>query len=931
VLEIEARGVEAPLEAALVRQVETRLREIPDRALFRSARRPLLALGALALLFAGLFRLAVGTPVVDKAGFALGDLRRGVRTGLCVNPGDTEIPTGTDLAVTVLVRRWQPDASIRVRRASGTEVHPMNPGRGPESSFTLYEVEEALSYRIETPSLTSRWYRVRAFVPPRVREAEITAVPPAYTLLPEVRVGGLQDLEIAEGSRVRVRILATDDAEVVLESESLALPTERDPAGGWFWQWTADAPVAYRFLLRDPEGHELRTPEYRLGVIPDRPPLVEILEPTGDVRALSEHVVPFRARASDDFGVGRGSVVVGMAGEPRREIELDPRPVAGNPRAFDLAYDLNLTELGAEPGDVVTVLFRCEDNREPGPQTGMSVVRFVEVREVITPSDGGEGEGEQERQELAVAPLIAELKRLIRLSWSAALMAGTDEDLAESCDAIERGLRDLDTEAGRVMQQIQAAGGGGPLGDLLVEAREEMQAAATWMRRALPDQAIPPEERALSALIRLEMALQRNAMQSRQSQGQQQQSQQGQGKQGQERQQGRERQSAWDRARELGELAERLRRAAGEQDDLNERLRSAFRDQDSSRLAAEQRDLADIVSGVNSDMARLAELAVARRHTGSALTEMARSREQLEQDQADAAHRHGGRAHNRLLEAVDEVERARRAVISEQLRAYEQAASALSQGERSAAEQSADLAGREAVDQAAQDAALSRQEGLTDGVRGLQSAVRGGVAALEQEFAEAAEGLARAVARQEQLNTEGAAQRAGNALLYGLFDRAEQEQLRAANHLQQFAADLREAMAAMPGFSQEEIANALRRLNHARQEVRDLQEQGPEGTAARLEQLRQESGRTVDRLASQLGDDNLQRIGDAMGMPGPGQAPEALAEDTAALLEAAVQVLERYAATAAVQNRLRLRSRAADPPEGYGRLVEQYFKDLSAE
>lgn len=154
------------------------------------------------------------------------------------------------------------------------------------------------------------------------------------------------------------RILLAEGGRPELEVD----PTD---ATRWSLSWRVDGPLELAIALEDALGiRAVEEARYRLEAVGDRPPGAVVLEPAADESVLPGAVVPILFEARDDVALARAGAVIRRrpAGQTSGEGEIvrDGRTAVGGTtlRGGD---PLALSELGAAPGDVVTVVALAED------------------------------------------------------------------------------------------------------------------------------------------------------------------------------------------------------------------------------------------------------------------------------------------------------------------------------------------------------------------------------------------------------------------------------------------------------------------------------------------------------------------------------------------------------------------------------------------
>ncbi|MDP0497589.1 MAG: hypothetical protein Q7Q73_15410, partial [Verrucomicrobiota bacterium JB024] len=144
-----------PLEEALIRQVERETQTI----VFRTATLPrrLHPVGAIVLVIGAflLFQATQQSSLYSKATYYQRDRMSGEGSGLTIEPGDAEAPRGSDLTITAKVNRWERDPRIFLREDGHEVSYPMMLDDKGAGQFTLFDLQEDTTYRVETSSLRS--------------------------------------------------------------------------------------------------------------------------------------------------------------------------------------------------------------------------------------------------------------------------------------------------------------------------------------------------------------------------------------------------------------------------------------------------------------------------------------------------------------------------------------------------------------------------------------------------------------------------------------------------------------------------------------------------------------------------------------------------------------------------------------------------------
>ena len=892
-----------------------------------------------AFLFIAIAVLALRTQPLAKAGYCLRDWLGNGPPGLIVTPGNEEVPEHADVGINVEVKRWDNEAHIVYATPEGKSRFLMNKGDGRRHFFTFYDVTGTIRYRVLTPALASSWYTLRTYRPPALSRVEMRVDPPAYTGRDAAVYPRLSDCSAVVGSRISIEADVAPGVRVLLKRRDKMSPlTEVTPHKRVFTIQLAEE-LVFSLVALGTGGRSTETPVCRISAEPDLPPVIDVLRPRKDTQARVDGRIALEARASDDFGLSYVALSYAVSGGERREVPLfEPQPEDAAAQAASertpaaavldrsVQHVLDLASVAVVEGDVVSYHFAASDNREPDPQHARSEVYFIEVRPEITPREMPAG---AEQKEFDVSGVIAELKRLIRMTWD--VLAAPDDERGELAAGLHRAMKDLRLETQRKANEIAAAASGGhPLAQLLRAAADDMGTAASLISRLLVEESLPPQERALAKLITVENELLKNAATAERGEGD--------GKDGGQEQQEREddeekSQSQKDKLTAMRETLEELRQLSTRQDDLNRemgrQMASPGADTPAKELSAAQGALENEARQAAAELERIAETREAGRQVETASGEMDKAERNLKSGDMRTGQRHGRRAHHSLAGAIQSLEDSYRQAAADEIERLAKRAQQLARAERQASDASEALAAAEQPDEAAVERAGEHQRELKQNVDRLTSDIGRAAAELDELYPDAAQAVVEAAQEARQQNLSGKMTRAGNALLYRRFDKASRHQADAANILQYLGVRLSDAARHLPTVSREELLEALAQLQRDQQEVEQIAEAGEADASERLEQVRERAWENLDPLAATMRDGMLQRVTNGLAAPlgngGAGTESRRLQD----LLRAARRVLERHLFAAEIERRVGLTRDASEPPEKYRRLVEKYFKDLS--
>ena len=448
-----------------------------------------------------------------------------------VQPGDDTIPRGADATVRAAMRGFRAAGADVLMRTGADSVFarvPMVMTGADSASFEvmLFTLREDAEYFVESGDVRSRVHRITVLDLPYVERLSLEYRFPAYTGLPPQVVEDGGDVAALRGTTVRVtaattvpvtagRILFDDGAEAALAAAA---------DGTLQGEFVVQRAGFYHLELDAGGGMLEGSPQYTIDVLDDRAPSVRFTRPGRDTRPTSIDEVFLEAQADDDYGVARVELVYAVNGGAENTVAIYS---GGALAQVTASHTLYLEEMELQAGDLISYYARARDNSSGTPHTVTSDIYFLSIRpfgrdyrqaEQSMPGGGGGGEEEngdltQTQREIIAATFNVERER-------ARMSAG---DLRENLNTIALSQERLREQVGALAQRMRARGVTADttfrrIAEILPQAAEEMARAVERLRAGTPDEALPPEQRALQHLQRAE-ALYRDVQVAMQQQG----------------------------------------------------------------------------------------------------------------------------------------------------------------------------------------------------------------------------------------------------------------------------------------------------------------------------------------------------------------------------------------------------------------------------
>ena len=819
---------------------------------------------------------------------------------LIVEPGEARLAAGESLEVRArlsdtLGAFGRSVPRVNVIDGDGGRTTLDMQSRGAGYAVTLPPATRSFTYRVAAAALESEPYAVTVLHAPRVERIDVAYAYPAFTgLAPRVEAGG-GDVFAPEGTVVTLTVHT--DKPVRVGSLRLAagglLPLRSTAPATLSASFEVTRDDVYRVALADADGLPNRgAAEYVIRALADAAPLVEVRRPAGDREITPLEEVVIEALAEDDYALARFDLVYAVAGEAERIVDLlGAEPVARGAGA----HTLHAEDLDVSPGDVISYYLRAGDANPARVGDTRSDIYFLEVRPFEREFEDAPSQSSLSMDAGTIGQLAAVQKEIIAATWrldGRPDLAANDADLVAVASA-QAELRQ--TALGAAARTLQRQGARAER-EALAAAVDAMARAEEALRTGSTGAALPYEMEAFAALLRAQAA----NLRTRVSRG------------------GSGRSAAWQPQEDLSALFDR---------DLRREQATNYENRPSSPPAE---------SSAESDaLRRVRELAERQAALGRAQDDLARRRDALGEEEAARVLARLTREQEELRERAEALEReiearsasdgSRRSTTSSD--SSDSSASSVSSGSSTASESvpsSGSSASSESNDRGARGAGGSMRRALAELQRG--------------EVAEAAEQGRQALERLRDLE---------RALVAASGEAASDdgqrlaEELEAAEEVRRSLAALEERLAGLGGAQ----AQAGEPGSDPAGRASDPSE-GAGRDPASIREAAQELLQRLERLpglvealrAARPGvlDDLARRA--AQHPTGAGPALQAFEQDFTAWeslrngLRRAIEAFEadraRALRAARTEGRLDVGSREA-APEGYGALVDRYYRALA--
>jgi len=436
-----------------------------------------------------------------------------------VTPGDATVPKGADQTIKAsLVGFASEDVVMMVRRTPTGEFEPVPLVRNDDGKYegAVFDVNTPTWYQIVADGVQSPIHTLQVVDVPYVQRLEIEYHFPAYTGLEPQKIEDAGDIAVLRGTDVQLHIIPTmktPGGRIMLnDKDGIDLALQAD--GSLTASFKAERDGSYRVELKAPSGEMVAaSPQYTIDVLDDQAPSVSFNRPGRDTSVSSIEEVFVEAAAEDDFGVRNLELVYSVNGGPEKVVKL----FSGTSRLPEVSggHTFYLEELGVETGDSVSYYARATDNDSAGAKSASSNLYFLRIRpfkkdfkQAQSQGGGGGGGGggagqvealsEQQRQIISATFNVQRDRKSLsgqKFKENSTVVSLSQSRLREQVEGLLTRMNSQLVERDPAFAKIA---------EYLPQAVTAMKEAEGKLSAASPDQALPPENKALQILQKAE-------------------------------------------------------------------------------------------------------------------------------------------------------------------------------------------------------------------------------------------------------------------------------------------------------------------------------------------------------------------------------------------------------------------------------------------
>ena len=370
-----------------------------------------------------------------------------------VTPGDVNVRYGDGLEISTTVSGGPVErVELAVRAANDPSEHdevlPMFAESNGRWRTTLSRLTDDKQYVVRARGGRSKTYRIQVITVPRIEQVRVRVTPPAYTKqpayegpLPQGGIAGLRGTKVefhATSNRPlsggEVSLKSGDGEPTVVKLNPIS-PHSQEAVG----EFAITRAAKFSLDVFDVDGQRALEPmPGTITLLVDERPFVRILQPRENALATPTASVPVEIAAEDDYGVARVQLFRSL--NDSRPLPLDLPVGAEQPRRRHDKLYLQLAPYGLEPGDVIKLFARVEDNDPDGAKGSESKVVTLQII----------SQEEFERMQRVQAGLKVLLSKYQqaqrRMEGLAKQLEGLRKKHADLANTPEEGLKKLDKQ-----------------------------------------------------------------------------------------------------------------------------------------------------------------------------------------------------------------------------------------------------------------------------------------------------------------------------------------------------------------------------------------------------------------------------------------------------------------------------------------------------
>ena len=385
----------------------------------------------------------------------------------------------------------------------------------PRYMYPILNIQEPVRYFIETQNHRSAEYLITIYEFPRVDRIDLEYSYPSYTGIlnrVEEQSGNIRGLN---GSKVNITVMTTGtvvEGEMII-NDSLKIPLIAKENGILYGEFILDQQGVYYIDLTDNTGQHNKFPEiYQITAVHDELPLITITDPQRDIRVNAVEEVLISSSVTDDFGIKNVQLKYSVNGAEDKTINLF---TGKQQQSKDISESviLYLEDYALEEGDIISYYIEANDYSQRN-QPAATDMYFIEIMpfDVNYSQVNNQSGGGMSGMQRSGSSMVVNQQMIISATWKLIRKKKDmpSSEIEESTDALIQAQSNLRNNiANRVNStafsfEMVLDEENKEMANLLREAINEMDLAVQELSKNQLQQALKPEQKALSYMLKVD-------------------------------------------------------------------------------------------------------------------------------------------------------------------------------------------------------------------------------------------------------------------------------------------------------------------------------------------------------------------------------------------------------------------------------------------
>ncbi len=330
-----------------------------------------------------------------------------------VSPGDTTIAKGANIKIKIQAIPQRPnlptpneiDLYLAQEGVKSFEIKKIKTEKKPSGEFEheIYNIRAPLEYFVKVKDLKTEKFKIDVIDKPVVKLLRVQLIYPSYTSFDPIYLeDNTGDITAIAGTIAKFEILSNkslDSAKIVLNNGFVSnLNISETMAKGSIKLMQSGT---YHIELKSKDGLKNDQPvEYKINIIQDEYPKVQILRPEKNIDISRDMQVGILAKISDDFGFTRMRLAYKLNFsryvKPWDDFKFIDIQIDKSSKEQEIPYLWDLSELELAPDDILNYYLEVFDNDlVSGPKsarTEIYTVRFPSLQEILAQVEQSQSE-----------------------------------------------------------------------------------------------------------------------------------------------------------------------------------------------------------------------------------------------------------------------------------------------------------------------------------------------------------------------------------------------------------------------------------------------------------------------------------------------------------------------------------------------------------